>query len=449
MKKNIKEAIDYTGLSGERIPSKSEEMLRKGSFPLANVGLPNPPKGSVATNFVEFLASESFRNAVLKLKQYTGLENLSTDQSAATIYQLFSAAYNKILQIESQNIEYLQDLAVDIVYREFGIDPDEVEFDAKLGTTKIAASLNLDFEERDIELEEAITYFSEAEEYSDDLLENVELIVSSLENFEMEKQKRRLINSIIHGAARRGENLYHLLREELNAIHPDLFDLYCVVMSFNNYNYWMADIDLLQNAMSNGGQFTGVVKVEQVDDEDDNISYGGTDDEPDDEDRYQGGKLRVVARATMFPVLLHELVKGVYEVLGTSGLLSGRAGEIVVQRADNPREEIWDLRLGPVIYSMIMKAYPAELFDEQKRYLQHFLTQRFFSLPANEFLVLAKLLLSGSASGTKMLQDMVNEIIEDLKEYETDQEETTPNKFTGFDLDDDEDDDEDDELSSI
>ena len=293
--------------------------------------------------------------------------------------------------------------------------------------------LKLDYEERDIDIEDAIKYFSESEAHADDLLDNMELITTALDNFDMEKKKRRLVNSIIHGAARKGENLYHLLREELNAIHPELFDLYCIVMSFNNYYYWMADIDKLQDAMSNGGQFTGVVKVEDEGTDDD---MGGMDDE----DRYQGGKLKIVASATMFPVLLHELVKGVFEVLGVSGLPSGPAGEMVVQHADDPKEEIWDLRLGPVIYSMIMKAYPVELFDEQKRYLQHFLTQRFFSLPANEFLALAKLLLSGSASGTKMLQNMVNEIVEELKEYETEPE-SPENKFKGFDFDDENDDD--------
>jgi len=145
----------------------------------------------------------------------------------------------------------------------------------------------------------------------------------------------------------------------------------------------------------------------------------------------------------MFPVLLHELVKGVYDVLGMSSLPLGTAGELVVKKADDPRAEIWDLRLGEEIYSRIMKAYPKELFDEQKRYLQHFLTQRFFSLPANEFLALAKLLLSGSASGANMLQSMVNEIVENLKQYES-AEDPEENKFTGFDFDDD-----DDDLSSI
>lgn len=442
MKKHIKEAIDYSGLRpSERIDKKSETRLRDKSFPLArNKAFPDVKQGEIPSNFAELLASESFRNTIQKLKQYTGLEEIDSSQTTVyTLYSIFSRSYQKILEIESEHKEYLEDLAVDIIQREFGISSDDLELRPELITGAGVIRAKIDFEEIEINNKEAVTYFSNSKKHSDDLLRNVEAIDDATENFNLEVEKRRLVNSIIHGAARKGENLFHLLRDELNAIDPQLFNLYCIVMAYNRYTYWMYDIDHLQDLMSNGGSFTGIVKVIDKDDEE----GGDEGDEGDEEYANEGSNLAVHAKATMFPVLLHELAKGVYDVLGMSSLPLGTAGELVVKKADDPRAEIWDLRLGEEIYSRIMKAYPKELFDEQKRYLQHFLTQRFFSLPANDFLALAKLLLSGSASGTNMLQSMVNEIVENLKQYES-AEDPEENKFTGFDFDDD-----DDDLSSI
>ena len=415
MKKNIKEAIDYSrlGQGGERMSPKDEERLRTRGFPLAaSSAMPDAPRDGIASNFAELAASESFQTAILKLRQYTGYRSVGKDK-VSELYSMFSAAYADIHKIEVSKKEYLQDLAVDLVCREFGIESGELEFNADLITDSASVG-KIDYKERGQDLDEIVQNFTANQENIDE----TEALVNALNNFKLEVEKRRLINSIIQGAARKGENLFHLVQQELNAINPRLFDLYCLVIAFNNYLYWMEDTDSLQSLMTNGGALTGMVDVDYSED---------------------GEGMVVNARATMFPVLLHELVKGVYEVLGMSGLPSDRGGEMVVQEADDPRQEIWDLRLGSVIYSKIIAAYPEDLIvDEKKRYIGHMLTQKFFKLPADEFLKLAKLLLGGSPSGARMLQGMVDEIVEMLKQYDAENDEEKQD-LSGFNFDDDDD----------
>ena len=59
-----------------------------------------------------------------------------------------------------------------------------------------------------------------------------------------------------------------------------------------------------------------------------------------------------------------------------------------------------------------------ELFDEDKKHIQHYLFMRFSALDAKEFFRVANLILSGDPKGNKFIQDMVNDIVRELKNQE-------------------------------
>ena len=49
-----------------------------------------------------------------------------------------------------------------------------------------------------------------------------------------------------------------------------------------------------------------------------------------------------------FPILIHELIKGTMEILGTQGLPDDpKQAEMVMASTDSLSSEIWDLRIGP------------------------------------------------------------------------------------------------------
>jgi hypothetical protein len=126
------------------------------------------------------------------------------------------------------------------------------------------------------------------------------------------------------------------------------------------------------------------------------------------------------------------------EIAGTYGLPKDKTRqEAVINSQDTVVGEIWDMRLGPVIWQKFRESYPDELFDDDKRNLQQYFLVKFAELTPNEFFAMAREILSGSPKGKKMVKDMVDEIVEELKGYEY---EDTMKKYED---DDDDDDDED------
>jgi hypothetical protein len=68
-----------------------------------------------------------------------------------------------------------------------------------------------------------------------------------------------------------------------------------------------------------------------------------------------------------------------------------------------------------------MQAHPAELFEEEQKYLQHYLFMRFSKLEPKEFFELTKQILMGRPEANQILQRMVDEIVAELKEREMDE----------------------------
>jgi hypothetical protein len=218
--------------------------------------------------------------------------------------------------------------------------------------------------------------------------------MGDIENFNLERAKRRFINSLIQGAAFKGGHMYVMVRDEINDINPQLMNLYAVTQSLMEHAYWIFP-DMEGMAGGGGGQM------------------GQSEFDPETDPP------TVKARAVTFPLLVHELVKGVYEVFGTHGLPDDpRQAEMVLSAEDSLPAEIWDSRLGPVFWEKFVATYPMELFDDDMKHIQHYLFMRFSTLNAEEFMTLAKKILKGDPEGQRVIQKMVDEIVKELKEQD-------------------------------
>jgi len=105
-------------------------------------------------------------------------------------------------------------------------------------------------------------------------------------------------------------------------------------------------------------------------------------------------------------------------------------------QTDTLPAEIWDLRIGPVLWEKFTDTYPDEVFEEDQRHIQSYLFSRFSKLNAQEFLAVAKKIMRGDAEGKSFIQRMITEIITDLKKNNK--------KELGFDSEDEDEDDNDD-----
>lgn len=363
--------IDYEG--PERMEPGIERKITGKETPFHN--FPAIPK--MDRDFIELISSKRFKDSVDKVRRYMG--NTQVIQGGNPLMQLMMTvgqAMQQIIGIQMRHKEELEQLAIKLVKEEMGIPEDAMQFKAELVMQPMGAAEGMQ---------------SEPELPSE---EEIEEFMGDVESFNLERSKRRFINSLIQGAAFKGGHMYVLVSNELNDMDPRLLNLYGVSQSLMEHAYWIFP-DMEQMAGGGGGQ----MGQSEVDEETDPPT--------------------VKAKAVTFPLLVHELVKGVYEIFGTHGLPDDpRQQEMILNAEDTLPAEIWDSRLGPIFWEKFLATYPMELFDEDKKHIQHYLFMRFSALDAKEFFRVANLILAGDPKGNKYIQDMVDDIVSELKKEE-------------------------------
>ena len=397
MSKKINEApIDY-GDRPERMAPDIQAKIQGRETPLSdNPALDIDVDGDgVVSSFEELLASKRFKDVVDKVKQYTGITDISNQNALMQLQMMLQQAVQDVKSIENENEEYLENLAVDLVKKEMSLPDEAFQFDVELlsGMGQIDTSKMRPSSEEPDE-EDIMKMFGNQD--ADDMEDDIEAFMDAMDKFDMEKAKRRFINSLIQGASKKGHYMFNLVREELDRLDPRLLNLYGVLMSIADLMYWIIP-DQMTQMMAGAGE--GVQGSEEVDE---------TTDPP-----------TIRAKGLFFPVLIHELIKGVYEVLGTQGLPDDpKAAEMVMGSQDTLPYEIWDLRLGPVIWERFTAAYPEDLYEDDMREIQNYLFSRFSALSTEEFFEVAREIIGDSEKGQKIVQRMVDEIIEELRQYD-------------------------------
>jgi hypothetical protein len=397
LKTNIKEApIDYEG--PERMDPNIERKITGKSTPYSTH--PAMPKGD--RDFVELVSSKRFKDSVDAVRRYLG--TTAPLQGANPLMQLMMMAMQslqQVMRIEFRNKEYLENLAVDLVKKEMGIPDGAMQFDAKLVQGPLPSQEGMREQPKKPKEEDVKKAFKHQGDIED--------FVDEFEKFNLEKAKRRFINSLIQGASKKGHYMFELVRDELDRLDPQLVNLYGVNQSLMDHLYWVMP-DMESMAASGEGQL-GQTKVDA-----------------------QTDPPTVIARAATFPLLIHELIKGIYEIFGTHGLPDDpKQAEMVMGSEDTLPAEIWDMRLGPIFWEKFTAAYPIELFEDDKKQIQHYLFMRFSKLDAEEFFKVAKLILKGDPQGEKFIKRLVDEIVSDLKKQEYEDE---ASKWDEDDLDD-------------
>jgi len=397
IKRALNEApIDYEG--PERMDPNIERKITGKETPFSKH--PAMPTGD--RDFVELVSSKRFKDSVDNVRRYLG--TTAPLQGRNPLMQLMGMAMQSLQQvgrIQFQHKEYLERLAVDLVKKEMSIPEGAMQFDAKLVMGPMSSAEGMRQQPQEPKQQDVKQAFKHQDELED--------FVDEFEKFNLEKAKRRFINSLIQGASKKGHYMFELVRDELDRLDPELANLYGVNQSLMDHLYWVMP-DMEGMAASGEGQ----------------IGQSEVDIETDPP--------TVKARAATFPLLVHELIKGVYDIFGTHGLPDDpKQAEMIMGAEDTLPAEIWDMRLGPIFWEKFQASYPLELFDEDKRHIQHYLFMRFSKLPAEDFFKFAKSVLNGDPSANKAVQRMVDEIVSDLKKQEYEDE---ASKWDDDDLDD-------------
>ena len=162
------------------------------------------------------------------------------------------------------------------------------------------------------------------------------------------KAKRRIINGITQGASIRGAFGFMLFKEYLDDINPALVEKYNEIlkMVFGIYDDENA-IAMMLAALAQGQKMQG--------------------GESEMEYNEETGQFIIKAKALCFPMLVHEIVKGLYEIVGTEGFGADKEkNQAIVGAVDKLSNEPNDLRFGKFLYDAISKIYNESDVDDAR-----------------------------------------------------------------------------------
>jgi hypothetical protein len=410
IKENLQEmAMTYD--TPDRPSGDVERSLARGTTPLEKI--PFPETGNPNQKFLELLASDRYKQVIQNIRRYTGYRGTlrparNVREADMTLILMMGNAHKKIMEIEASHKEELENLAIELVINETKVPSELVEFNAKItGMQPIDTS---DFNIQNQQQQQQIPQQAAQAE---------ENLVADLEQFNLEKAKRRLINAMIQGASKKGHYMYHMVEQRLREItgSDELIGLYGIMMSINDTNYWQLSDEIIANMHDSVAGRVNLVRPndEENQEEPENQEQSDNDEEGGDEGGNEGegiessDKTIIVARGINFPVLVHELIKGVMEFWGLHGQPEDKElAQRVMSEEDTLEKELWDLRLGPSIWERFRTQMPEHvLTEDEKKEIQNYLLVHIFKLPAREFLVLVKEVISGSERGKNLISEIV------------------------------------------
>ena len=168
------------------------------------------------------------------------------------------------------------------------------------------------------------------------------------DNPEKLKAKRRIINGITQGASIRGAFGFMLFKEYIDQISPELVEKYNEILklAFGIYDDENA-IAMMLAALAQGQKMQGGESEMEYDEENDQFV--------------------IKAKAICFPMLVHEIVKGLYEIVGTEGFGPDKEkNQAIVGAVDKLSNEPNDLRFGKFLYDAISKIYNESDIDDAR-----------------------------------------------------------------------------------
>jgi hypothetical protein len=393
MAKKLKEQMDY-GNTPERMDPNLERKLANPEGMYAK----NPAmKKGVAD--VQRLVSKRFQKVAEKLRQVTGIEDLSSQQVQGMIYQEMMRKLPNIMRIEAAHRDELIELAKEASLDDAEVPADWYQIEASLGMPdtgnfRMQPEPEEDEDEEEEEGEEKLKYPSfDIEDLTDE------------EILELEKHKRNIINALIQGAAKKGHYLFQKpeVKARLDAIDPSLYRDYLGIMAINDFLYF--SMEQMIEMMSETGQ--GVAGKVELDDADDEGGEEG-EEQPD---------TKIIATGLIFPILCHEIIKGLEEAKGRHGLPSDPGmREKVLGQTDVLSNEPMQLRIGPEIVEKIRFALPDDIFNPDYKGLINWFHILLYQIPAQEFLEIIGNAISEDSSKLGKAKKRFEEIVREAKQ---------------------------------
>ena len=378
---------------------------------------------------VEKMTSKRFKEIVDYVKRYFGTQqNITNPQVKLAIQMEQMRSVQQAMRTEPRYREQLRDLAVEIAAKEDGWLSYDLTMEDAINQGIIAKKRQngggIVYEFNFVNI---VTFLGEKpinpnefqikpdKKKKLELPKNFSFDIDELtpeEQRELEIEKRNVINALSQGAGKKGQFLYQLYKDRLDAIDPSLYDLYNKIMGANDLMYF-TDEDLIESLGGNAAGSAGKGANAPNNDDDDEEQGGEQNNEGNDNDTYH-------SNGVIFPILLHELSK-VFPMIQTREQWRDMDPELaldVMGQTDTMENEPMNFRVGTPLLTKMRTLLPDELtlYDEGKIY-KPFFYKILYGIPAEEFLkdVIANV-VSDNPSDNEKAKRRFNDILGQAKE---------------------------------
>ena len=357
--------------TNDRPDSGLQVKLLEENTPLSIIPFPRNVE-EPCVNFQEVLASERYKDIIENFRKYCNTTSVINGPNFMSLMMIMMRDHMGIIDMERNHTEELERLAIELITREMGIPEGSFNFDVKIVTQE--------------EIETDDFKHGDQPKLPEVDIDEVDIPLNNDEDLEM--AKRRMINAIIQGASKRGHFMYHIVEDRLKEIigNDNIIDMYGRMMSINDSLYWQLSDEMIKQMGGGDGGESSTAGKEEVD--------------------RNTTPPTIHVRGINFPVILHELIKGIMEVFAIQGLPENY--DNFKDETDTIENEMWDLRLGPSIWKRLRSQFPIEIIlEEDKIELQNYLLVEIFKLPADEFLHFMREVMKGSDEGKRTMNELM------------------------------------------
>lgn len=364
-KKLLSESIVYPEGINERMHPQLEQELAMRKHSLGqHPAFPEDDESS----FEQRILGKRFDEVQKRYKRAFDVDSIDNNK---LLKEMMPLVY-ETMALEAKNKKELEELAVKMIREEYDMGEDVVEIIAELTPEVVLKGAQKNPKPMAVE-------GMEFDKHDDFVRANEEVY------------KRRFLNAMTQGAAKKCNHMFHMVDEDLVNMDPRLPNKYNKMMSAADYMYYVIP---KMDEEGNGSVTGGMVEVEYP--------------------SKKNPKAKIHAQAMVFPVLVHEIVKGVMELLSAHGLPKDKKlTEYVTNKADFIAAEPWDMRLGPAIWERFTEA-----IDPDDFHLKHHVYTELAALPAKEFHSQMKEIMAGTKEGKKIVKNIIERVKKDIQQEE-------------------------------
>ncbi len=377
---NLKQSIER-----DETPFSKSEFIKKS--------------GEGEKKFLETASEKRIKELSDKIRHYMGGDMPNPQQITQLMMSLFMDIKN--FEDSGNNKEILEKMAVKLVEDEVIADKfkDYLDLQPELvGMGGVSAENMQKKAKKDDKKEEP--KFPKFDLETGDEIETPED-----EDFDFQVAKRRFINALVQGVSKKGHYMFEFMRQRLERMQPGITNKYGAVMAINDYFYWTLPPQIAQQMASQGMNMGGSVEWEMEENEEDD----------ENGEMEQNPKLVIKAKGIMFPIVVHELIKGYYGMLQSYHLPEDpEQSEKIKSATDVLENEMWDIIVGSLLWERMLSAYPMSAFEDNAKEIQSELFVEYTKLIKPEFEKLNKLLNSYNESDRAKAQQIMERIANDI-----------------------------------